>query len=392
MNEEIFKIIKDIFDNNELDSTDLCDNNIYDEIKIMILDTYSQFNSISTKEDLNSVIKEIDKLLYQRQNMPIEPSYTESELLYLENKIKYLESIPQPEQRSNEWHIFRNNRLTASDFYSVIDDGAISRRNELIMKKCGADIPFLTNDAILHGIKFEPLATEIYEKKNNIKVKEFGCIPHPIIPFFGASPDGITCYTSKNKSYVGRMLEIKCPKSRKITGIIPDGYYAQIQGQLEVCDLEYCDFLECDFQKYNSKTQFFEEEDDTREKGIIVELYDIKLKKNLNYYSKEIHNSSREEFEKWEESIINTIYDNDDLEYLTTTYWYLNKYNVVLVNRDKSYFMENYGCIKKFWEEVLNYRNIGIDSLIKYKEDKKKNNNSFNGGWKEKELDFLDSD
>ena len=49
------------------------------------------------------------------------------------------------------------------------------------------------------------------------------------------------------------MLEIKCPKSRIITGFIPEVYRAQIQGQLEVCGLDYCDFLECDIKVYNSK-------------------------------------------------------------------------------------------------------------------------------------------
>ena len=47
------------------------------------------------------------------------------------------------------------------------------------------------------------------------------------------------------------MLEIKCPYSRKIDGVIKPEYFSQMQGQLEVCDLEYCDFLECDFQKFD---------------------------------------------------------------------------------------------------------------------------------------------
>ena len=381
MNEDLFNLIKDIFDSNELESDDLCDNTIYDEIKMMVLDTYSQFSPISTNDDLTSVIKQIDKLLYHKQHMPIEPCYTESELLYLENKIKYLETIPQPEQRSDEWHIFRNNRLTASDFYSVMDGGAISRRNELIMKKCGEEMPFLTNPAILHGIKFEDMAVKIYEKQNNLKVNEFGCLPHSTIPFFGASPDGIVSYDSENKNYVGRMLEIKCPKSRKITGIIPDGYFAQIQGQLEVCDLEYCDYLECDFQMYTSKEQFFE--DDIREKGIIVEFYDINLKKNLNYCATEDHIKSYDLFKQWEDSLITKIYDNEQLEYLTTTYWYLNKLNVVLVKRDKSYFTKNYINIKKFWDDVLKYREIGLETLKQTKKIKYK-------PYKEKELNFLD--
>ena len=381
MKEDLYNILNDIFDGNELYADDLYDNTIYDEIKMMVMDTFSQINPINNSEDVSLIESEIDNLLYQRKNIVKDPEYTESELLYLESKIKYLESIPQPEQRSEEWYIFRNNRLTASDFFGVIDEGAVSRRNELIMKKCGVEMPFLTNAAILHGIKFEDMAVKIYEKRNKVKVNEFGCLPHPNIPFFGASPDGIVSYESENKNYVGRMLEIKCPKSRKITGIIPDGYFAQIQGQLEVCDLEYCDFLECDFQMYKCKEDFFK--DETKEKGIIVELYDTKLKKNLNYYASDNILESYDIFKKWEDSLINKIFENDDLEYLTTTYWYLNKLNVVLVKRDRDYFTKNYINIKKFWDDVLYYREKGTESL---KENKKRTYKPY----QEKELNFLD--
>jgi len=382
MAEELFRIINDIVDNSDLDCDDLCDNTIFDETKLLVLEIYSQFVELNTSDKVTKICNEIHKLLYQKQNMPQDPTYSNSELLYLESKFKHLEQIPQPEQRSPEWHIFRNNRLTASDLYSVIDKGCVSKRNELIMKKCGADIPFLTNDAILHGIKFEELAVQIYEKRNKLIISDFGCLPHPIIPFFGASPDGIVHYDSENKNYVGRMLEIKCPKSRKITGIIPPGYFAQVQGQLEVCDLEYCDFLECDFQKYGSKDDFFNDTEPFKEKGIIVEFYDSKLKKTLYYYSKEIHVKCKETFEKWEETLMNPIYENEHLDYLTTVFWYLNQYNVVLVKRDKNYFNTNYENIKLFWDDVLKYREIGIESLKKIK--KPKNN------YKEPELNFLD--
>jgi putative phage-type endonuclease len=381
MDQELFSIINDIVDNSDLDCDDLCDNTIFEETKVLVLEIYSQFMELSCSDDVNKICDEIHKLLYQKQNMPQDPNYSQSELLYLEFKFKHLEQIPQPEQRSPEWHIFRNNRLTASDFYSVMDKGAIAKRNELIMKKCGADMPFLTNDAILHGVKFEELAVKIYEKRNKLIISEFGCLPHPIIPFFGASPDGIVHYNSENKNYVGRMLEIKCPKSRKITGIIPPGYFAQVQGQLEVCDLEYCDFLECDFQKYTSKDAFFEDTEPFKEKGIIVEFYDYKLKKNLYYYSEEKHVKCIETFESWVEGLINKIYDNDQLEYLTSTFWYLNKYNVVLVKRDRNYFTTNFANIKSFWDDVLKHREIGIESLKNTKPKK---------AYKEKELNFLD--
>ena len=382
MNEELLCIIIDIIDNNDLEWDDLCDNSIFEDVKVMVLEIYSQFVELNSSDDVTKICYEIHNLLLQKKNMPQDPNYSKSELLYLESKFKHLEKIPQPEQRSEEWYTYRNNRLTASDFYSVIDKGGPSKRNDLIMKKCGADMPFLTNDAILHGIKFEELAVQIYEKRNNVTITEFGCIPHPIIPFFGASPDGIVHYNSENKNYVGRMLEIKCPKSRKINGIIPPGYFAQVQGQLEVCDLEYCDFLECDFQKYPSKDSFFEDTEPFKEKGIIVELYDGNLKKTLYYYSEEKHVKCRETFEIWQEGLISKIYDNEHLEYLTTTFWYLNKYNVVLVKRDKRYFTNNFENLKSFWDDVLKYRENGIDSLKNLKKPKK--------AYKEKELYFLD--
>ena len=32
------------------------------------------------------------------------------------------------------------------------------------------------------------VATKYYEKINNVNVYEYGCIPHPSIDYFGASP------------------------------------------------------------------------------------------------------------------------------------------------------------------------------------------------------------
>ena len=56
---------------------------------------------------------------------------------------------------------------------------------------------------------------------------------------------------------VGRMLEIKCPLTRKIKTsgevdgeICPHYYYCQVQQQLECCDLEYCDFWQCSLQEF----------------------------------------------------------------------------------------------------------------------------------------------
>ena len=93
---------------------------------------------------------------------------------------------------------------------------------------------------------------QLYMKEKNTHVLEFGFIQHSRLKWLGASPDGIT--------NDGIMLEIKCPISRIITGIPPDNYWIQVQGQLEVCDLEECDFLECKIIEYdgndNEDTEF----------------------------------------------------------------------------------------------------------------------------------------
>ncbi len=361
---DIKYIFDDIFLNNDLEKSNLFDNDILDNIKQIIFDIYSQ---IMVSKDTETIKAEINQFLDTELNKD-QISYSESEVEYLKNKILYLESIPQPEQRTKEWYEFRKNRLTASDFYYVIDPTK-SKTNDMILKKCDFEIPYISNNATSHGIKFEDIAIQIYETINKVKVKEFGCIPHPTISYFGASPDGIISYESENKDYVGRMLEIKCPYSRKIDGVIKPEYFSQMQGQLEVCDLEYCDFLECDFQMFKSKEDYFQS--NIQFKGIIIELFDVKRQKNIYHYLDIKLINDKEYIKKWEEEIIDKIFENENLEYTKTTYWYLNKINIILVKRDRSYFNRNFIKIKQFWDKVLHYRRNGIEELVELYKNKK---------------------
>ena len=373
-------IIKDCLDNELVLKKELGDNGLYKQFTELV---YSIFRDIENNEnnDKQNIIHHINELLYLLDISVKPPEYTESELEYLKNKIKYLESTPQPEQRTEEWHTFRNNRLTASDLGHILDNKKNNIENskycELLKKKCGVETPFISGAAIRHGIKFEQIATSIYEKINNLKILEFGCIPHLHISYFGASPDGIVSYNSNNKQYIGRMLEIKCPKSRPINGEIPPVYYAQIQGQLEVCDLEYCDYLECDFQFYNSKEDFFR---NVTEKGIIVELFNNKTKQYIYHYSNDEQIKNKEIFTEWESSLVNSVFEDTNLDYIKTNYWYLNKINVILVKRDRKWFNTNFIKIKKFWDNVLHYRNNDISVLTKKKKKYE---------YKEPELNFI---
>ena len=115
--------------------------------------------------------------------------------------------------------------ITASDMAAVIGKCKYNKPIKVIRKKCGIDDKFTGNKFTEWGIKYEEIATKIYEIDYNTKVIEFGLIQHPQLSFIGASPDGIT--------QDGIMLEIKCPYSRVINGKPSKKYYSQIQGQLE---------------------------------------------------------------------------------------------------------------------------------------------------------------
>ena len=361
-----------------IENTNINNNTFYDDeesqlLNEAVLNIFLQYNNLSDSL-INDASDHIDELILQHIKV-VPPVYSKSQLTYLKDKLEYLEQIPQPEQRTQEWYEFRNNRLTASDLYHITSQNK-SKIIDIVKKKCGVEKNYTPGAAILHGVKFEDVAIHIYEERENVIITEFGCLPHPNIPFFGASPDGICSFDSKNKNYTGRMLEIKCPKSRNITGIIPPVYFAQVQGQLEVCDLEYCDFLECQIREYNSKQEFFEDTNENNyklrkngmEKGVVLEVYDKELKKTKYYYNYDQF-SNQEDLSAWEGKIIDTILSDDKLEYNKTTFWRLEKYNVVLVKRNREWFTNNYLKIAMFWNQVLESRvnNTYADEILKIK-------------------------
>lgn len=363
--------VADFIQTNELCCKDLSENELSETasvIEVIYKDVYCDQEQLSNITDL--IVK---MLKFYAGAIP--PEYTDSDLHYLECKLAELETIPQPDQRTPEWYEFRNNRLTASDLWSVMDLNQ-SKMHDILKKKCGVEQSYKPGPALLHGIKFEDVATWIYQKRNDVDVVEFGCLPHRFVPYFGASPDGICGIKSKNKNYIGRMLEIKCPKSRVITGFIPEVYRAQIQGQLEVCDLEYCDFLECEIKVYDSKEAFIEDslviknEDGSEsieyrktkagnEKGAIFEIQNSQTKAYTYKYNYESLDSL-DTINVWEDPLFDLVIGSDDLEHAGTTFWYLNKMSTVLVQRDRRWFTENFYKIRDFWKSVEHARIHGI--------------------------------
>jgi putative phage-type endonuclease len=389
--------VSEFITQNEVDNALLLDP---DECHGMASIIETIYKDVFCESEQKSDIIELIITMLQSQVLEDQPIYSDSDVEYFKIKLLALEKIPQPEQRSPEWHEYRNNRLTASDLWHITNWND-SKVHDILKKKCGVDQKFSPGLAILHGVKFESVATEIYEKRCNVIITEFGCIPHSFIPYFGASPDGICSSNSENKNYVGRMLEIKCPKSRVITGFIPEVYQAQIQGQLEVCDLEYCDYLECDFQMYVSKDAFLKDvfvgEDGVidysrtkngMEKGAMFETYNMTKKAHAYEYCRTIL-SNQEDIDKWEDPFIDTIIDSDNLEHAGTTFLYLRNISIVLVPRDREWFRTNFHKIKRFWDAVEDARMNGIPEKKKKDKEPKFDMLQFTGTMANKPMEVL---
>lgn len=296
------------------------------------------------------------------------PKPTKLKQNYLNDQVKYLAKIPQHEQKSAEWYAMRLTMLSASDWGTILGVNHYAKPDSVLLKKCGEEsfFPRAAMSAMAWGNKYEDVAISIYEHRNNKKILEFGCIRHPFIDFLGASPDGI--------SEDGVMLEIKCPVSRKITGIPPEYYWCQVQGQLEVCELDRCDFLECKLKEYDDEEEYlqdnfegnYELNEFGHEKGLVAEFYIAQQEKYIYFYAPV--NIIGDKLETWKKEIqeaheVITDDSKDNIILSSFDYWYLEEVSCVPIFRNQEWFNEAKLKLGDFWEEVLYYREMGLDFL-----------------------------
>ncbi len=308
-----------------------------------------------------------NKLVFYTNDML--PKFTPSRLEYNRAQVERLKLIPQPEQRSPEWYTMRHSMLSASDWGSILGMSKYGGgKNQVLLKKCCDDTPFFTNAAMKWGIKYEAVAIQIYEYRNKTQVIEFGCIRHPTISHLGASPDGITSD--------GVMVEIKCPSSRVIDGIIPDVYYCQVQGQLEVCELDRCDFLECKIIEYANENDYITDSDKSGnnfyntygyEKGVVANFYD--MVENKEYYEYSPIGILGEELKAWKNEIKSKYRHQSRYVLNEFTYWFLERVSCIPIYRNQEWFYKASKELEEFWNQVCYYRSVGPDKL---KEDLQK--------------------
>jgi putative phage-type endonuclease len=148
---------------------------------------------------------------------------------------KLIEQI-YADQKSEEWLSLRGTMLTASDVATALGDNPYEKPSSLILKKCGVPSEFKGNDATRHGEKYESIARDLYCEKTGEIAHDLGLVQHQEIKWLGGSADGVT--------ESGKLLEIKCPMSRKIENKVPKHYLPQLQILMEVLNLEECDFIQ----------------------------------------------------------------------------------------------------------------------------------------------------
>jgi putative phage-type endonuclease len=262
-------------------------------------------------------------------------------------KVKWLlDTYGQNDQRTAAWHTKRGQMLTASEIYKGLPDATPNQRHELIMSKLqprqlGNTVPVR---ALLWGTQFEPIAKEIYcELQHKISIADTTCVPHPTVPFLGASPDGIIL--SEDDRH-GKLVEFKCPISREFTENtpVPQAYFHQMQLQMECTGLDECDYIEMQFKEL-SYTKYVECKAPYKSFFAVHETTGEVLYKDFR---------SPDDYVTWKEKVLGDNWDQYEI-----VYWMLNNWRSLTVKKQKGWLDLYLPTLTQIWAEIEEYRKTG---------------------------------
>ena len=342
---------------------DFHDGLINDLLLLMTTD-WLQANIIASEDDADAVVVQVIGTFFAAfydefpdRSYPTKPAATLPILPKdrLMNHIAALRSIPQPTQKSQEWHEFRHGLMTASNIWKALASEA--QRNSLIYEKCK---PLQTSNhsfgggSLQWGIRYEPITIEIYQRIYQTTVDDFGCIRHPTHHFIGASPDGINIDPASDR--YGRMIEVKNIVNREITGIPKEEYWTQMQIQMETWDLDECDFIETRFCEYEDEEDYIADIDQEW-KGVIWEFQDLTSLEMRTAF--QIHPISDQP-----KSTNQVLYK--------TTYWYLDELSCVYVPRNRKWFQSVLPQLETTWNTIVAERQSGYEHRASKKRAQKK--------------------
>jgi putative phage-type endonuclease len=379
MDSIIHKNVYDYFQSNNIFDIILLNINnksIINSTKKNTIRELIQCYSIIHENNNSDIFKSIEYYIYQYVDWIINDYVLKNKIYIIrKNKVSKLRQLKLPEQRSIDWFNMRKSVLTASSFAAALGKCHYTSRDQLILDKASTvERPYESNPITEWGVKYEEIATKFYEHLKKVKIIEFGMIPHPKFPIFGASPDGI-CSEDSPPELIGRMLEIKCPPKRKFTKSVPQNYMYQMQGQLECCDLDECDFLQVKLEEYSDFDEYVKdtnsESGQTKNglpKGCVVTYRDLFSEKNLYLYP-ELYKSDQYYID-WDANQKKWIQENKK-EYYETKWFCITRYECTLVERNRNFWNDAMPEIIRFWEDVEYYKRHGTESLEKIVESKR---------------------
>jgi putative phage-type endonuclease len=146
------------------------------------------------------------------------------------------------EQLSDEWFEVRKGKVTGSRVAAILGHSPWMTRNsvmrELIREHQGLERIDKSNPATKWGNENEDIARAAYEAETGFLINTTGFHQHPDVDYIGVSPDGLHLDDG-----LERLLEIKCPYSRKIPSEVPEHYNDQVQLMLHTLDVAHCDLF-----------------------------------------------------------------------------------------------------------------------------------------------------
>jgi len=176
--------------------------------------------------------------------------------MIFDNSWKWLITVKQIEQRTEEWYSETKNLITASEIASLWKGPRT--RAALVMSKIPKEEAPISRQGALRrehtgpmdwGVRYEPVVKQILEETLGAKIQELGRIRHRSVARVAASPDGLFTECTKEPELVGSLVEIKCPPTRVINDKIPFDFWCQMQLQMEVCGRPSCEFVEVKFKE-----------------------------------------------------------------------------------------------------------------------------------------------
>lgn len=287
---------------------------------------------------------------------------------------------PQTAQHGADWFAQRAHRLTASEFAQILDGRRAALLRSKINPPTDADRPHGqpvgiaqpdgNMNATTWGHRFERLTRQIYELEiagPNTVCDTLGRFQHLTYPWLSASPDGVVL----SGPVAGRLVEIKSPKTRQPGTFVPGDYYAQMQVQMEVCDIDAVDFIEAQFAQrptfLSSITEAGGSLDLTPEEE--AALAASRWKGRIQVYGfVELPDTWRYRYTTPVEDLPDAVFDSTpptDLPLLEETVWWLTGWYPRTVLRNANWWDETgWPAASDFWAEVESRRSAAETHIV----------------------------